>query len=182
MGQRSAEGSEHEGSRRMKTELLIQMDGLAKSDSLVFVMAATNLPWLLDQALLRRLEKRIYVPLPNPQARRLMFQHHLGDRLQVQGEGQLDEVCDVLASKTEGYSGSDIYLVCRESAMRPLRRLMNKLEATSLDGDSTAPADEEVVVGPVTIEDVTEALAVTKSTGSAFSAKYQAWMNEFGAQ
>lgn len=38
-------GSEHEGSRRMKTELLMQMDGLAKSDDLVFLLAASNLPW-----------------------------------------------------------------------------------------------------------------------------------------
>ena len=38
-------GSEHEGSRRMKTELLVQMDGLAKTDDLVFLLAASNLPW-----------------------------------------------------------------------------------------------------------------------------------------
>ena len=37
--------SEHEGSRRMKTELLVQMDGLARSDDLVFLLAASNLPW-----------------------------------------------------------------------------------------------------------------------------------------
>ena len=37
--------SEHEGSRRMKTELLVQMDGLAKTDDLVFLLAASNLPW-----------------------------------------------------------------------------------------------------------------------------------------
>lgn len=39
-------GGEHEGSRRMKTELLVQMDGLAKSDDLVFLLAASNIPWL----------------------------------------------------------------------------------------------------------------------------------------
>ena len=39
--------SEHEGSRRMKTELLVQMDGLAKTDDLVFLLAASNLPWLV---------------------------------------------------------------------------------------------------------------------------------------
>ena len=39
--------SEHEGSRRMKTELLVQMDGLAKTDDLVFLLAASNLPWYI---------------------------------------------------------------------------------------------------------------------------------------
>src|SRR5260221_723695 len=57
--------------RRMKTELLIQMDGLARSDDLVFVLAVSNLPWSLDSALLRRLEKRIFVPLPKKIAQRM---------------------------------------------------------------------------------------------------------------
>jgi katanin p60 ATPase-containing subunit A1 len=57
MGHRS--DNEHEGSKRLKTELLIQLDGLAKSDDLVFLLAASNLPWDLDMAMLRRLEKRV---------------------------------------------------------------------------------------------------------------------------
>lgn len=60
MSQRSSDGQEHEGSRRMKTELLIQMDGLNKGNTQVFVLAASNMPWDLDPALLRRLEKRVH--------------------------------------------------------------------------------------------------------------------------
>ena len=69
---------EHEASRRMKTELLIQLDGLIKSSGeRVFLLAASNLPWDLDMALLRRLEKRILVTLPNQEAREGMIKRNL---------------------------------------------------------------------------------------------------------
>lgn len=58
MGTRASEG-EHEGSRRMKTELLIQMDGLNKSEEHICLLAASNLPWEIDSAMLRRFEKRV---------------------------------------------------------------------------------------------------------------------------
>uniref|UniRef100_A0A3B4DBK9 Katanin p60 ATPase-containing subunit A-like 2 n=1 Tax=Pygocentrus nattereri TaxID=42514 RepID=A0A3B4DBK9_PYGNA len=78
MSQRGVgQGGEHEGSRRMKTELLVQMDGLARSNDLVFVLAASNLPWELDHAMLRRLEKRILVGLPSGPARKAMINHWL---------------------------------------------------------------------------------------------------------
>ncbi len=76
------EGGEHEGSRRMKTELLIQMDGLASdAGANVFLLAASNLPWDLDAAMLRRLEKRIMVELPSEAARRQLLATLLRDRV-----------------------------------------------------------------------------------------------------
>lgn len=63
MTKRSSNSGQHEASRRLKTELLIQMDGLVTSqsnvNSRIFVIAASNTPWDLDDAFLRRLEKRV---------------------------------------------------------------------------------------------------------------------------
>lgn len=66
----------------MKTELLIQLDGLIKStNERVFLLAASNLPWELDMALLRRLEKRILVPLPSKEAREGMIRNHIPESM-----------------------------------------------------------------------------------------------------
>jgi katanin p60 ATPase-containing subunit A1 len=127
-------GQEHEASRRMKTELLIQMDGVKSSSTLgggsnvtgreqLFVMAASNLPWDLDMAVLRRLEKRVLVPLPESEAREAMIRKHLQDR--VVPEFAFKEIADSCV----GFSGADIELLCREAAMMPVRRLMEKLHA-----------------------------------------------------
>lgn len=142
---RDGEGGEHEASRRMKTELLIQMDGVKSSASSsigasngsegqVFVMAASNLPWDLDIAVLRRLEKRVLVPLPSVGAREAMFRKHLGDR----SAGDMDFAG--VAAQTEGYSGADIELLSRESAMMPVRRLMHRMEEIDLNGAVRVPS------------------------------------------
>ena len=84
-------GNEHESNRRVKAELLIQMDGVAVASSAsanenlgegermktVVVLAATNRPWDLDDAFRRRLEKRIYIPLPSDKGRQQLFDINL---------------------------------------------------------------------------------------------------------
>jgi katanin p60 ATPase-containing subunit A1 len=69
-----------------------QMDGLSKSDDLVFVLAASNLPWELDPAMLRRLEKRILIDMPSLEARAKMFESHLPKSL---SDGDVEITCDI---------------------------------------------------------------------------------------
>ncbi|XP_074269590.1 uncharacterized protein LOC141592713 isoform X2 [Silene latifolia] len=164
--------SEHEASRRLKTELLIQMDGLSRSKDLVFVLAATNLPWELDAAMLRRLEKRILVPLPDPEARRAMFEGLLPPS---PSDDQLP--FDSLVEKTEGYSGSDIRLVCKEAAMRPLRRVMAILEQKQ----ELVPEEELPPVGPITSEDIELALKNTRPSAHLVAHRYDKFNEDYGS-
>jgi len=113
--------SESEGSRRIKTEFLVQMNGVGHDDTGVLVLGATNIPWQLDNAIKRRFEKRIYIPLPGPDARRRMFEIHIGDtpcQLSPKDYRQL-------ADFTEGYSGSDISIVVRDALMQPVRKVIS---------------------------------------------------------
>lgn len=177
----SGGGQEHEGSRRMKTEVLIQMDGLSSKieGAMVLVLAASNLPWELDVALLRRLEKRVLVPLPDEAARKGMLQSFLD------GRGGQDCLMDEYASKTEGYSGSDLRLVCKEAAMRPVRRLVATLEAMEASSGGQAVPDVEVdrLMGEhrVAHDDVVQALKGTKPSARLFADKYRTWEANFGS-
>ncbi|KAF8236954.1 AAA-domain-containing protein [Tricholoma matsutake] len=113
--------SESEGSRRIKTEFLVQMNGVGHDDTGVLVLAATNIPWQLDNAMKRRFEKRIYIPLPGPEARKHMFQLHVGDTPNELTQKDFR----LLAEKTEGYSGSDISIIVRDALMQPVRKVIS---------------------------------------------------------
>jgi len=108
---------ESESARRVKTEFLVQMNGVGNAMDGVLILAATNIPWSLDPAIRRRFEKRIYIPLPGAGARFKMFQIHLGDTPHSLTQQDFHE----LAEGTEGYSGSDISVVVREALMQPVR-------------------------------------------------------------
>ncbi|XP_033502370.2 katanin p60 ATPase-containing subunit A-like 2 isoform X3 [Epinephelus lanceolatus] len=169
-------GGEHEGSRRMKTELLVQMDGLARSADLVFVLAASNLPWELDHAMLRRLEKRILVSLPSSPARQAMISHWLPPLSSTGGVELRTELdYETLAEGTEGYSGSDIRLVCKETAMRPVRKIFNALESHQ-DGDTNMPA---IQLETVTTADFLEVITHTKPSARNLMDRYTAWEREY---
>lgn len=97
-------------SDRVLNEFLQQMDGVGTNGrDNVLVLAATNHPWKLDEAIKRRLDKKIFVPLPDKPARQVMFQRKLNSMSHVLTPKDFN----VLASKSEGYSGSDIRSVIR---------------------------------------------------------------------
>ncbi|KAI9209362.1 P-loop containing nucleoside triphosphate hydrolase protein [Polychytrium aggregatum] len=229
MSQRTSDGQEHEGSRRMKTELLIQMDGLAKTNSQIFFLAATNMPWDLDVAMLRRLEKRviaghdpsgahvfktrhsskpkfghtlpltlvvvpptqILIDLPDPSARATMFRHYLPSGQRDSFDSLIvSESLDYesLATQTDGYSGSDIRLVCKEAAMRPLRLLFEQLDTDGNKDDSNSStstcqrADFYKLRRPIEMEDVELAIQSTKSTSTEkLQGAYERWQKDFGS-
>ncbi|XP_034403549.1 katanin p60 ATPase-containing subunit A-like 2 [Cyclopterus lumpus] len=169
-------GGEHEGSRRMKTELLVQMDGLARSEDLVFVLAASNLPWELDHAMLRRLEKRILVSLPSSPARQAMISHWLPPLSSTGGVELRTELdYETLAKEMEGYSGSDTRLVCKEAAMRPVRKIFDALESHK-DGDTDMLA---IQLETVTTADFLEVITHTKPSAKNLVDRYAAWEREY---
>jgi vacuolar protein-sorting-associated protein 4 len=94
------------------------MQGVGNDMDGVLTLGATNTPWELDQAIRRRFEKRIYISLPDPVARKAMFQLRLGKT----PNDLTDEDFTELAAQTDGYSGSDISVVVKEAMMLPVRR------------------------------------------------------------
>lgn len=178
--------SENDASRRVKTEFLVQMQGVGHDDEGVLVLAATNIPWCLDSAIRRRFERRIYIPLPELQARLQMFKIHMGDTPNTLN----DEDWLELAKRTEWYSGSDIENVVRNALMEcvrtlqvathfkrvpgpdphdPTRTVNNRLVPCS-PGDPDAfpmsaveiPEPELLMPMPVTKEDFIKALRTSK--------------------
>lgn len=160
--------NEHDASRRLKSEFLVQFDGVTSNpDDLVIVIGATNMPQELDDAVLRRLVKRIYVPLPDENVRRLLLKHKLkGQAFSLPGED-----LERLVKETEGYSGSDLQALCEEAAMMPIREL-----GTSI---LTIRANQ---VRPLRYEDFQRALTVIRpSLHKSKWEELERWNQEFGS-
>merc|ERR1719373_186664 len=110
---------EQDNTRRIKTEFLVQMQGVGKDTRGVLTLGATNCPWDLDPAIRRRFVKRIYIPLPEKEARQIMFKIHIGKT----PNSLKDNDFSIMADKTEGFSGSDISAVVQDALMEPVRTM-----------------------------------------------------------
>ena len=121
---------ENEASRRVKTEFLVQMQGVGHDDTGVLVLGATNLPWALDPAIRRRFQRRIYIPLPEYPARLHMIKHSMEKNHHNMTEQDFEEV----TKKTDMFSGSDLAILVRDAIYEPVRRLQSATEFKELNG------------------------------------------------
>ncbi|XP_026734565.1 spastin isoform X4 [Trichoplusia ni] len=161
---------EHEASRRLKTEFLVEFDGLpaAGADRLI-VMAATNRPQELDEAALRRFPKRVYVSLPDARTRMSLVRRVLARG--AAAASLSDEELARLAALTDGYSGSDLTALCRDAALGPIREL-DPEEVKCLDLS---------LVRSITFTDFMDALKRIRPSVSPLSlAGYEKWSVQYG--
>ncbi|MBA0821210.1 hypothetical protein Goarm_018081 [Gossypium armourianum] len=121
LGRRENPG-EHEAMRKMKNEFMVNWDGLRTKDTeRVLVLAATNRPFDLDEAVIRRLPRRLMVNLPDAANRAKILKVILAK------EDLSPEVdFDAVASLTDGYSGSDLKNLCVTAAHRPIKEILEK--------------------------------------------------------
>ncbi|ESL05893.1 AAA ATPase [Trypanosoma rangeli SC58] len=147
-------GSAHEGegSRRIKTEFLVQMDGAGNdnSEARVLVMGATNRPFDLDEAIIRRFPKRVFVPLPDAPARAQILQSLLDT--EETPNSFTPATWQRIVAVTEGYSGHDLRQLCEEVAMIPVRELL--AEKLRSGEELTTQAYHHNLLRPLTLQDV----------------------------
>lgn len=148
------ESGESDAARRIKTEFLAQMDGVGKSREQLLVLGATNTPWDLDTAIRRRFEKRIYIPLPEAEARATMLHIHLGDTPNQLTPDDMQRI----AVRAEGFSGADMGILVRDAIFEPVRRCQRAKTFKSIMKDGKkywqpcSPGDPQAVA--MTLMDV----------------------------
>ena len=144
----------------------------------VTILGATNHPWDLDEALRRRFEKRIYIPLPNKEGRKQVFEINLKG-IAVDKDVNFDE----LVKKTEGYSGADITNICREAAFMQMRRKLehgNGKEGYDIMNIVNNKEFQEEINAPVYQKDILAAIKnISKSVSKNDLKRYEDWTNEF---
>ncbi|PHH76866.1 hypothetical protein CDD83_4207 [Cordyceps sp. RAO-2017] len=180
LSQRSASG-EHEASRRIKTEFFIQWSDLQRAAAgrdtgerdrergdanRVLVLAATNLPWAIDEAARRRFVRRQYIPLPEGRTRETQILTLLGQQKHSLSSVDIRE----LVRLTDGFSGSDITALAKDAAMGPLRSLGDAVLRMTMDE-----------IRPVLFRDFQASLrTIRPSISRAGLQEYEAWAMEFG--
>lgn len=189
---------ESEASRRIKTELLVQMDGVGRDSKGVLILGATNIPWQLDAAIRRRFQRRVHISLPDLPGRMRMFEMSVGTT-----------PCDLkpadfktLAQMSEGYSGSDISIAVQDALMQPVRKIQTATHYKKVIVDKEekltpcSPGDkgaiemswtevdsDKLLEPPLVLKDFVKAVKGARPTVSQEDIKRSAeWTAEFGSE
>ena len=200
LGARSS--GEHESSRRLKTQLLIEMEGIGDGTTPgakprpMLVIGATNRPEELDEAARRRLPKQLYIPLPCAEARKaivdIFLRNEFDEDAASSGDAKAplgDKVrarlspseLSTLLSKTEGYSGSDMRALIQEASYGPVRELQRAamVDGGQLPAAGSLTADQ---LRPVVLEDFRRAARQQRRSVSEEEVKrYEEYNSRFGA-
>ncbi len=179
----SRDDDQSEASRKVLASLLTELDGFQdkKSDKLILTLSATNTPGKLDDAVLSRFPKRIYIPLPDKKA--------CQDIIKIQTKGldisQVDMEMIGERCVNQHYSGRDLQNVCRD-AMKSMTRRINKDIFDNIENMAELSSDElkkkTLNAGPITMEDFTQAITRIKTPLTPEDLKSQEdWNKQFGA-
>ena len=174
LSSRKSDG-EHEASRRFKTEFMTNMDGIVKNGGdengkHLLVIAATNCPWDIDSAVLRRFPRRIYVPLPDQTTRKAL----LGNLLKKAEDADMSKAdIKAVVKRLDGFSGSDIASIASEASFGPIR---------SLGGIDAIQAASSSDIRPIQRLDFDKAIdQATKSVSKTLLKQYDQWKQEQAA-
>ncbi|MBI3841015.1 MAG: AAA family ATPase [Thaumarchaeota archaeon] len=162
-------GQEVGGEVRVRDQFLRETDGINdKGKNLhLYVIGATNKPWTLDPPFLRRFQKRIFVPLPDNEARMSQFRNYTAPLTLSE-----DVVLALLAKLSEGYSGSDIKDICQGVQLRVVRELFETGNAL----------DKETMTRPITVSDFKEVMRTRRPSVSPEMVRaYTQWSENFKA-
>ncbi|XP_059629137.1 ribosome biogenesis ATPase RIX7-like isoform X2 [Cornus florida] len=195
LGQRTRVG-EHEAMRKIKNEFMSHWDGLmTKSGERILVLAATNRPFDLDEAIIRRFERRIMVGLPSVESREMIL------RTLLAKEKVEDLDFKELATMTEGYSGSDLKNLCVTAAYRPVRELIQQErlkdkerkekdeKGKSSEEDASETKEEEgkeekvIILRSLNMEDMRQAknqVAASFASEGSIMGELQQWNDLYG--
>jgi len=156
---RERKDSEYEGTTNMKSEFMALWDGMQTDDlAQVIVVGASNRPWAIDKAILRRMPRPFLIDIPDCQQRKEILKKVL------QHETVADLDYDFLASSTEGYSGSDLKELCRAALLAPVQDLMREEAEQGVVAEG-----DDVVLRPLRMDDIIEAKKMVSPTGEEAS-------------
>lgn len=159
--------TDHESSKRFKNELLQLLDGMEHTLKGVFVLASTNLPWDIDEAFLRRFEKKLLVQLPNPAERSCLISRLLGTTVSLNAK-----LLESLVKISDQFTGDEIRLACKEISMHRVRC------ATKLAGQAAKATAEPQALIEANVE---KAFRQVRPLGQKLLAKHEQWQQENGS-